>query len=170
MKTTTRINYSTLPLNQRMLRPFLNQLNPIQLAQRHWLSNRIALCHSLLTRNHRGVIFLTKQRPSSQPRPNRGEKEFWAEETSNPGLVGLAVAPTLNTPAIGIWVSSHNLRLVPTAPKNPKKDPSIALAGVAVVTGDSGPTVAVAGTSSITGDPEAVLNVPLKLSPVAHED
>ncbi|KAF3956516.1 hypothetical protein CMV_018361 [Castanea mollissima] len=107
---------------------------------------------------------LPKQRPSSLPRLDRGEKEFWA---SNPGPIGLAVAPTLKTLAIGVWVSTLILRFVIATLENPRSSPSVALV---ITTGDPEPFVALPGTAAGTGDRETDSGPPLEFSPVAPED
>ena len=108
-----------------------------------------------------------KHKSSSLPRHDRGEKEFWA---SNPGPIGLAVASPLKTPTIGVWVMSLNLRFLTSTLEKPRSDLSVALAGAAEDTGNPKPSVKLAGPAAGTGDPETVSDIPLELSPLAHED
>ena len=84
----------------------------------------------------------------------------------------------MTSPAFGIWVTTPILRSVTSAPENPTKDLTVALAGVGAVTNDletplllaeiatctddttasenptKDPTVAFAGAAAVTGDPE----------------
>ena len=61
------------------------------------------------------------------------------------------------------------LGLITTTPKNPKEDPTNALAGNAAVTSDSKTSIMLAGTATGTDDPVNFLELPLELSPIAHE-
>ena len=75
----------------------------------------------------------------------------------------------MTSPAFGIWVTTPILRSVTTAPENPTKDPTVALAGDTAVTSDPETPLVLAEIAACTGNTTASEN-PTKDPTVAFAD